>query len=257
MMKEHAESVYNRTDIYDLFQDEEYDRSMVKHWKKIMEGTGIESVLDCSIGTGRTTLPLSELGIKITGSDLSREMLKKCRENAQAKELEITLQQSDFRELVQCFNQKFDCVMSTGNSLPHVPNDDLLRVLEQMDALVKEGGYLYLDTRNWEKMLRERQKFYLYDPVFRGEDRINLVQVWDYNPNNSMTFHLLYTFERENHIFQKEYFEEQYYPISQEKILDQLKQMGYQDIQVKCFPAYFEDVDMEKVSWYCIRAKKQ
>lgn len=251
------ESIYNRTDIYDLFEDDTYYQSMGKHWKKIMEGTGVETVLDCSIGTGKVTLPLAELGIQVTGSDLSGEMLKKCRENAREKGQEVVLQQSDFRKLTQCFSEKYDCVMSTGNSLPHVSNEDLMLALEQMDALVKEGGYLYLDTRNWERMLEEQQRFFLYDPVFHGEDRINLVQVWDYHADDSMTFHLLYTFERENHIFQKEHFEEVYYPVSQRKILEKLEQMGYQEIQVMCFPSYFEDVDMERVSWYCIRAKKE
>ena len=48
-------------------------------------------------------------------------------------------------------SKQFDCVASTGNSLPHVNNDDVLTALEQMNSLVKKGGYLYLDTRNWEK----------------------------------------------------------------------------------------------------------
>lgn len=45
------------------------------------------------------------------------------------------------------------------------------------------------------------------------KNKVNLVQVWDYNLDNTMTFHLLYTFEKENQIYQKEEFEETYYPI--------------------------------------------
>lgn len=141
--------------------------------------------------------------------------------------------------------------------MPHVQNADVLKALEEMDSLVKANGYLYLDMRNWEKILHERNRFFLYNPVFVGEDRVNLVQVWDYNADNSMTFNLLYTFEKDNHIFQKETFEETYYPIKREMIIDKLKSLGYTEINIACFPACFSMPEFKKVDWYCIMAKKQ
>ena len=90
-------------------------------------------------------------------------------------------------------------------------NEEAEAVLEQMDALVKSGGYLYFDMRNWDKILEKRQRFYLYNPVFDGDTRINFLQVWDYNADESMTFHLLYLFEKDGKIFQKEHFEEHYF----------------------------------------------
>ena len=46
-------------------------------------------------------------------------------------------------------------------------------VLAGMDALVREGGWLYFDLRNWDRILRERKRFYLYNPFFDGETRVN------------------------------------------------------------------------------------
>ena len=60
--------------------------------------------------------PAAELGVKLSGSDLSSAMLKKCEEKAHAKSLEIDLRESDFRELKQNFSETYDCVASTGNS---------------------------------------------------------------------------------------------------------------------------------------------
>lgn len=80
---------------------------------------------------------------------------------------------------------------------------------------MKDGGYLYYDMRNWDKILEERNRFYLYNPMFVDDTRVNLIQVWDYNRDDSMTFHLLYTFE------------EHYYPVSRERLLDKLNSMGY------------------------------
>lgn len=267
-------SVYERTDIYDLFDDENKYQAIKKHWEKVLEGKDIHSLLDVSIGTGSLTLPLAELGVSLYGSDLSEEMLKKCsvntekrgyavmfrnhdlRNDTEKKEVSVDLRNSDFRKLKENFQEKFDCVASTGNSLPHVTNEELEGVLEQMDMLVKDGGYLYYDMRNWDKILRERYRFYLYDPMFVEDTRVNLIQVWDYNPDDSMTFHLLYTFEKENHIFQKEKFEEHYYPVSRERLIGKLKSMGYGEIQLMCHPAYFDKVDAAEADWYCVIARK-
>ncbi len=249
-------SVYERTDIYDLLEDENKYSAVKKHWATILEGKQIHSLLDVSIGTGNMTLPLAELDVKLYGSDLSKEMLEKCAIKAKNRALEIDLRKSDFRELNLNFKETFDCVASTGNSLPHVTNEEITAVLEQMDAHIRKGGYLYYDMRNWDKILREKNRFYLYNPVFKNDIRINLTQVWDYNPDSSMTFHLLYTFEKENVIIQKEQFDELYFPVRQEILIHRLKQLGYKNIQILCHPAYFADADLDRVDWYCVIAQK-
>lgn len=130
-------------------------------------------------------------------------------------------------------------------------------VLEQMDALVKRHGYLYFDMRNWDKILEERKRFYLYDPVFDGDIRINFLQVWDYNMDQSMTFHLLYLFEKNRQIFQKEHFEEHYFPIKRSRLLEKLQSMGYRKMEVMCHPAFLENVDPDVADWYCLIAQKE
>ena len=189
-------SLYNSTEIYNLFDTEAKYQNVKKHWEKLLEGKDIHSFLDVSYGTGSLTLPLAELGVSLYGSDLTPAMLASGEKKAQKKGLPVQLRQCDFWKLTEHFTETFDCVGSTGNSLPYVSNEEIPHVLEQMDSLIKKGGYLYYDMRNWEKILSQRNRFYLYDPVFVDDVRVNLVQVWDYHPDDTMTFHLLYTFER-------------------------------------------------------------
>lgn len=250
------EKLYDRTDIYDLFDNDDKYNAIRKHWEKLCSGKEIGSFLDVSIGTGSLTLPLADMGVALYGSDLSEAMLRRCAQKAEEKGLAVNLRQSDFRELTAHFDERFDCVGSTGNSLPYVSNEEILQVLEQMDSLVKDGGYLYFDMRNWDKILKEKLRFYLYDPVFLKDMRVNLIQVWDYNADATMTFNLLYTFERDGKIFQKEKFEEHYVPVKRELLIGKLKELGYREIQILCHPAYFEGVDPQKADWYCVMAKK-
>ena len=149
-------SFYDRADIYDLFEDENRYNAYKKYWEAVLENKDIHSMLDVSIGSGSVTLPIMDLGVELSGSDLSETMLGNCQKKADSKQKKIGLQCSDFRDLSCWKDRKFDCVASTGNSLGYVCNEDVLKTLEQMDLLVKDGGYLYFDTRNWDKILKEK-----------------------------------------------------------------------------------------------------
>lgn len=235
----------------------EKDAQTLSHWQAVFDGRPIRSALDVSIGTGSLTLPLGQLGVSLYGSDLSDSMLARCRKKADERGIAIDLRQSDFRDLTSHFDRSFDCVMSTGNSLAYVTNNEITGVLEQMDALVEPGGCLYFDLRNWDRIVGQKKRFYCYNPAFLPNgDRVNLMQVWDHLSDGSIVFNLVYTFERDNKIFQKERFEEHYHPVPQKLLLDKLTQLGYQDIQVKAFPVQFGAFDIENSEWYCVLAHK-
>lgn len=248
--------LYSKTDIYDILETEARYQQIKKHWEKLLAGRKIHTLLDVSIGTGNLTLPAAELGVKVSGSDLSSAMLQKCAEKARMRGLELDLRVSDFRELGRNFHETYDCVASTGNSIPYVTNEEAEKVLEQMDARIKPNGYLYFDMRNWDKILKERNRFYLYNPAFDGDIRINLLQVWDYNADGSMIFHLLYLFEKDLQFIQKEHFEEHYFPIKRSLLLEKLRSMDYREIKVLCHPAYPENINPDTADWYCVIAKK-
>lgn len=248
--------LYDRADIYDLLETEKRYQITKRHWETVLAGKPVKTLLDVSIGSGNLTLPLGELGVELYGSDLSGAMLERCGEKAGKRGFPIDLRVSDFRRLDECFDRTFDCVASTGNSLPYVTNDEVLGVLAQMDRLVGPGGYLYVDIRNWDRILETKQRFYLYNPTFLDDVRMNLVQVWDHHEDGSMTFNLLYTFERENKIVQKEVFEEHYFPLKRHLLLDQLERLGYREIEITCLPAFL-NAKPEEADWYCVLAQKQ
>ena len=248
--------LYDRAEIYDLIESDQRTDTIRRDWKEFLGGREINTMLDVSIGTGGMTLPLQELGIEISGSDLSEAMLARCKMKAAAKGNPVELKCCDFRDLSCWEGREFDCVVSTGNALGYVSNYDILIALEKMNHLVKPGGYLCFDSRNWEMIQREKQRFYFYRPFFRDGNRINLVQVWDHNADGSITFNLLYSFEKDNNIFQREIFEEHYHPFGINLVLDKMKKMGYIDIDIKPFPIFMEEKDFDKIDWYSIIGKK-
>lgn len=45
-------SIYDRTDIYDLLEDQTHWSAYKKHWKTLLQGKNVHSFLDVSIGSG-------------------------------------------------------------------------------------------------------------------------------------------------------------------------------------------------------------
>ena len=248
--------LYDRADIYDLIENDQRTDTIRRDWKEFLDKRGIHTMLDVSIGTGSMTLPLQELDIEISGSDLSEAMLARCDLKATAKGKHVELKCCDFRDLSCWEGRQFDCVVSTGNALGYVNNSDVVLTLEKMDSLVKPGGFLCFDSRNWEKIQREKQRFYLYNPFFRDGNRINLVQVWDHNADGSITFNLLYSFENNDRIFRKEAFEEHYHPFGIDLALDKMKDLGYVDIAVSPVPCYADVKEFSGMDWYRVIGQK-
>lgn len=77
--------LYDRAEIYDLMEDDARYMWNLGHWQKLFQNKGIQTMLDVSIGSGAMTLPVLDMGITLSGSDLSESMLKRCREKAEKK----------------------------------------------------------------------------------------------------------------------------------------------------------------------------
>ncbi|MGI5894604.1 MAG: class I SAM-dependent methyltransferase [Candidatus Merdivicinus sp.] len=248
--------LYEYPDIYDERFSEKANTAYREHYQKMFDGCEITDILDCSFGTGNLTFELCELGYQVSGSDLSPVMLKKAEEKAKEKGFAVDLTCCDFRELTKHFSKQFSCVMSTGNALAHVNNEDVVQTLREMDKLVKPGGYLYLDSRNWDLVLERRGRFAFGSPFIRPDGvRINYVQLWDYHEDGTITIHILNAYEENGRITGQQVFDEHLTPFSFALVESALKEMGYQDLMVKPLP-YFRDMDFKEIGWYCLRARK-
>lgn len=253
--KESVNMLYKNAELYDVFYDDKRDEKIKNFWMHVLQGISVKKIHDCSIGTGQTTLALALLGYDVSGSDISQEMLDKCEENAKMRNVSIALKACDFRHLSKQYEREFDIVMSTSNSLPHVNKQDVKEALKQMDRLVNADGYIYLDTRNWDKILREHQRFYFYDPITKDSQRIHMTQVWDYNLDGTITFNVLYAFEEEGKIVREEVNSAYYYPISRNEIEEMIYEMGYEIIREESMDAKTNNID--ECDWYYILAKKK
>ena len=102
-----------------------------------------QKVLDIACGNGNTSLSAARRGCKVTGVDLTPELLQIARERATAERLSIDFQEGDAEEL-NFDDEAFDCVLSTFGIM-FVPNRD--KATDELLRILKPGGRIGL--ANW------------------------------------------------------------------------------------------------------------
>ena len=101
-------------------------------------------VLDIGCGTGNFSIKLARLGCKVTGVDISAEMLKVAKEKAKSQGLDIEFHLMDAYEL-GFPDEYFDGVSSMA-AFEFIP--DPPRAMAEIFRVVKKGGLIMIGTIN-------------------------------------------------------------------------------------------------------------
>lgn len=102
-------------------------------------------VLELACGTGLTTLPLAQAGIRITGVDITPDMLKHARVKAQGLHVEFI--QADARTFRS--DKLFSMIYLTGNAFQaFLSDDDQLALLGTVYRHLAPDGVFVFETRN-------------------------------------------------------------------------------------------------------------
>ncbi len=143
-----------------LYQEKNYEAecdSLEQIFSRYAKGT-IMSILDLGCGTGGHVIPLTRRGYRVTGVDLSEEMLSKAqiKSNAACQSLDKpTFQRGDIRNLA--LNKTFDAVVSMFAVIGYLTtNDDLQAALRVARKHLQSGGLFIFDVWHGPAVLTER-----------------------------------------------------------------------------------------------------
>ncbi|MDT3700396.1 MAG: class I SAM-dependent methyltransferase [Thermincola sp.] len=167
----------NFASIYDrLMQDMPY-AGWINYLKRLFARHNIKPhrILDLGCGTGNVTIPLAEMGYRLTGLDLSPEMLAVAEEKARSKGLIVNWLCQDMRAMDMA-DLSFELVISMTDSLNYISTgDELLHVFKQVRNLLKDGGWFIFDLNSVYKL-----KEVFSDNVFTLLDD-DIAYVWENN----------------------------------------------------------------------------
>lgn len=127
------------------------ERALLAEWR---ERHGFNRLLDAACGTGVHAIALAQLGVEVTGADLSPEMLAEARAHAAAEGVEVQWVEAAMEQLTAGVKGPFDALFCLGNSLPHLLDEAALAAaLTGFHALLAPGGLLLLQLVNYDLVL--------------------------------------------------------------------------------------------------------
>jgi SAM-dependent methyltransferase len=263
-------SLYDTSALFNQNMSSSKQEIFLEFYKDVFGEYDIRTIHDCSIGAGGTTLPLATLGYQVSGSDLSENLLNKARENFRAHGFDGDLFVADFCELRYMLPGTYDCIISTGNSLPHVSNRDVSRFIEGVSAKLNPHGLLFIDMRNWDQILKEKPIFTARDPLVMTEEKhVGFYQIWNWHDDQSVDFiFVTSTDTKGKHEKTSLTYAPTYYPLKYRDYEQMLKEHGF--MIRRCFdvdhlwvsPIHDEsktgnfEEDFDKIGWYAILAQK-
>ncbi len=197
--KSAVEKYIKATNEIGLWQSEQYVFN--KYFKRQ------DRILDIGCGTGRTTFGLYMQGYKkITGLDLSEEMLNKAREINKKLGINIVLIEGNALDM-DFAEETFDKALFSFNGLMQIPKrENRLKALKEIRRILKKDGIFIFTThaRNrgeefkeyWEKEREKWEKGIQDKRLFEYGDRItttknNREELFIHIPSHKGVVHLI------------------------------------------------------------------
>ena len=157
--------------IYDLLmQDVDYD-AWAAHLLRLLSLKGIlpgSSVCECACGTGSLTIRLQKAGYRMTGVDLSADMLEAAMRKARDSGCFIPFIRQDMTRL--SLPRRADAVLCTCDGLNYLKPEDVPLFMTSAFGSLRSGGVLLFDVSTpWKlknilgsRSLTRREKSFVY-----------------------------------------------------------------------------------------------
>ena len=243
----------------------EYTKDFVSHWdeligwegrekgengffQRLLTAHGIDTVIDVASGTGFHAVTLARDGFEVTAADGSENMLSQTLQNADEHGVEfVDSEVVDWLELAEAFGpNQFDALICLGNAFTHLFDHELRRrVLASMYTVLRPGGMICLDHRNYDRMLDDGYSSkHMYYYTGEGVDARPVTL-------HDTLAHFEYTFP------DGEKYQLKLYPLKQGYVSHLLEDAGFVDITVYGdFERPFEQNDVDFIQQVAFKPRR-
>ncbi len=118
--------------------------------EKILKKYKVKTVLDLTCGTGSQVFHLLKRGFKVTGSDISKGMLKIANRKAKQDKIKIRFLRGDMRTIQA---GKFDAAITIFNAIGHLTKAGFSKAMRNIHRNLNEGGIYIFDILNLNYVL--------------------------------------------------------------------------------------------------------
>ena len=138
---------YNKDSEYEEALHEDTPNSITTNRtiEKILKKYKAKTVLDLTCGTGSQVFWLLKRGYQVTGSDISRGMLKIAERKAKKEKISIKFLRGDMRTINV---GKFDAAMTIFNAIGHLTKAGFEKAMRNIHRNLNGGGIYVFDILN-------------------------------------------------------------------------------------------------------------
>jgi SAM-dependent methyltransferase len=195
-------------------------------------------ILDCACGTGLAALALARRGYEVLGTDVSGSMVMRARGHAAEQHLQVPFEVCAWESLPATVQKPVDLVVCLGNSLGHCRDEgEMLRSLQGMRAVLREGGLLVIESRNWEKLYADRIRFTHFGLRERAGIRCTPLYVWNFGREfqEALVVEVVLVFEQQGKVRLQTY-DIAYRPFSAGQLHSLQLQAGFSNLKTDWTP---------------------
>lgn len=139
------------------------------------------SALDLGCATGALVGLLTRLNWTAVGVDLSPDLIRLARQQHPG-----TFLQEDMLGFLERSEKEYELIVCIGNTLPHLPKENLKLFLTLATKHLNPGGKLILQAVNYHKILTDRPPG--LPTIKRQEEGVTFTRLYEYNQDGSITF---------------------------------------------------------------------
>lgn len=233
--------------------DEVMDERVYEEWVDFTTcyiGTQPKSILELACGTGIVSVELANLGHKVTGLDLSEDMIELAKERTTDEDELLSFEVGDMLDLGK--KEMYDVVTCYSDSLCYMPDESSVSTVFKnvYDALKPEGQFLF----DVHSIFKIEEEFSEYSYHYQTDDFAFLWESYPGEVEYSVEHFLTFFVKESEEMFKRydELHEERTYSIDTYQQL--LKQSGFSTVKV-CADFTDNEPHQESKRWFFVCQK--
>ena len=213
---------------YDRLTNDVNYRDTVEFYRQIMDREDVKprTAVDLACGTGSVALILAEMGLEVTGVDMSEEMLTVAMDKVSEMDYPPMFVCQSLQEL--SIPRGVDLAVCALDSLDYITNpDDCREAIRRIYRALNPGGIFIFDVNTPEKLRA------MDGQVFLDEDD-DVYCIWrgEFDEDTNICSYGMDLFQRQGSVWHRSFEEHREYAYSQEQLTEYLRGAGFMRIRV-------------------------
>lgn len=182
-------------------------------------------IADVGCGSGVDSIALALNDHIVSGFDPSSKMIELAQDNAKKFNVDVAFNKYAVLNIPVKFNQKFDAVVSLGNTLANIEGDTIYSTIQRYYDLLKDGGMAFVHILNYQLISEKMERVV----SIKSNDEYYFVRFYDFI-NGDINFNILKFSQKNRADFQL--LTTRIYPYKKDLLVKVFNAVGFKEVKL-------------------------